>query len=50
MGDQRSLAMVLNSLGGVLQRLGRFEEAADALQRSKSISEEMGTNVALPWC
>jgi tetratricopeptide (TPR) repeat protein len=33
--------MVLNSLGGVLQRLGRFEDAAAALQRSMAISEEL---------
>jgi tetratricopeptide (TPR) repeat protein len=34
--------MVLNSLGGMLQRLGKFQEAADALQRSLEISEQMG--------
>jgi tetratricopeptide (TPR) repeat protein len=39
--------MVLNSLGGVLQRLGKFEEAADALQRSKVISEQMGDDRSL---
>jgi tetratricopeptide (TPR) repeat protein len=37
MGDERSLAMVLNSLGGVLQRLGKFQEAADALERSHDL-------------
>ncbi|MHB9108461.1 MAG: tetratricopeptide repeat protein [Armatimonadota bacterium] len=40
-GD-RCRAMALNSLGGVLQRLGRFEEAVDAFQRSRAIAEELG--------
>ena len=34
LGNDRGQAMVLNSLGGVLQRLGKFPEAADALERS----------------
>ncbi|HEY2295109.1 MAG TPA: tetratricopeptide repeat protein, partial [Thermoanaerobaculia bacterium] len=38
----RVQAMFLNTYGGALQRLGRFEEAADALQRSRTIWEEIG--------
>ena len=34
LGNDRGQAMVLNSLDGVLQRLGKFPEAADALERS----------------
>jgi tetratricopeptide (TPR) repeat protein len=34
--------MILNSVGGVLQRLGKFQEAADALERSQAISEQLG--------
>jgi tetratricopeptide (TPR) repeat protein len=34
-------------LGGVLQRLGKFPEAADALERSKTISEQMGDERSL---
>jgi tetratricopeptide (TPR) repeat protein len=33
---------VLNSLGGVLQRLGRFDEAVDAFQRSYALLVEQG--------
>jgi tetratricopeptide (TPR) repeat protein/nucleoside phosphorylase len=40
--NRRTEAMVLNSLGGVLQRLGRFEEAADALQRSHELVVAQG--------
>jgi hypothetical protein len=39
--DERGQAMVLNSLGGVLQRLGRFEEAAEALQRSHELLAQL---------
>jgi len=38
----RCEAMWLNTLGGVFQRQGRFEEAVDAFQRSYAISEELG--------
>jgi len=34
--------MVLNSLGGVLQRQGRFPEAVDAFQRSYELEVELG--------
>ena len=37
-----SEAMWLNTLGGVLQRQGKFDEAVDAFQRSASIEEELG--------
>ena len=40
--QQRCKAMWLNTLGGVLQRQGRFDEAADAFQRSLAIFEELG--------
>ncbi len=40
--DQRSLAMVLNSLGGVLQRQGKFDEAVDAFERSHMLLVEQG--------
>ena len=33
--------MVLNSLGGVLQRMGRFDEAEVAFKRSLAISEQL---------
>jgi tetratricopeptide (TPR) repeat protein len=39
--DDRSLAMVLNSLGGAFQRQGKFNEAVDAFQRSYEISERL---------
>jgi len=42
LGDDRGQAMVLNSLGGVLQRQGRFDEAVDAFQRSSAIEEQLG--------
>ena len=34
--------MVLNSLGGVLQRLGKFSEAADVLQQSAELEDRIG--------
>ncbi|HEY0074209.1 MAG TPA: tetratricopeptide repeat protein, partial [Abditibacteriaceae bacterium] len=34
--------MVLNSLGGVLQRLGRLNEAANTLQRGRDLSVALG--------
>jgi hypothetical protein len=34
--------MALNSLGGVLQRLGKFQEAADALTKAGEIEERLG--------
>ena len=37
--------MVLNSLGGVLQRQGRFDEAVDAFQRSYVILVEQGDEI-----
>ena len=40
--DDRSLAMVLNSLGGVLQRQGKFDEAVDAFRRSYELLLELG--------
>src|SRR5260370_772316 len=36
--------MVLSSLGGVYQRQGKFEEAAQALHQSAVIEEELGDN------
>ncbi len=36
--DTRIGAMLFNTYGGVLQRLGRFEEAAEALKRSYELS------------
>ena len=42
LNDERSLAMVLNSLGGVLQRLGQFQEAADALRKSHQLLVKQG--------
>ena len=33
--------MVLNSLGGVLQRLGKFQDAADALERSHDLLTQL---------
>jgi tetratricopeptide (TPR) repeat protein len=47
LGDERSSALVLNSLGGVLQRLGKFEEAADALRQSAAIEERFGNQRGL---
>jgi tetratricopeptide (TPR) repeat protein len=44
---QRCEAMVLNSLGGVYQRQGRFEEAVAAFERSYTISEELGDQRSL---
>ena len=35
-------SMVLNSLGGVLQRQGKFEEAAETLEKSADIEERLG--------
>jgi tetratricopeptide (TPR) repeat protein len=43
----RVQGMFLNTYGGALQRLGRFQEAADALERSKAISEQMGDERSL---
>ena len=37
--------MVLNSLGGVLQRQGKFDEAVEAFQRSYEISERLAIRV-----
>lgn len=34
--------MVLNSLGGVLQRQGKFDEAVDAFQRSYDLLTKLG--------
>jgi tetratricopeptide (TPR) repeat protein len=41
MGDERSLAMVLTSLGGVLQHLGRIEEADRAFVSSLNLGEKL---------
>lgn len=41
-GDQRGVAMVLNSLGGILQRKGSFDKAIDVFQKSYAILEELG--------
>ena len=38
----RTRAMFLNTYGGVLQRLGKFQEAADALERSHDLLEQQG--------
>nr|QNO43895.1 hypothetical protein HNHCPBFK_00025 [Methanosarcinales archaeon ANME-2c ERB4] len=40
-GNERGLAMTLNSLGGVLQRQGHFDEAEKELRRSIGISEKL---------
>lgn len=37
----RATAMYLNSLGGVLQRLGRFDEAIDVFRKSAALEEDM---------
>jgi len=42
LGNERGLGMVLNSLGGVLQRQGRLEEAEKAFTRSLEIGEKLG--------
>ena len=47
--SDRTQAMVLNSLGGVLQRLGRFQEAADALERSYTLLAEQETSADRRW-
>ncbi len=39
---QHSLAMVLNSLGGVYQRQGKIDQAIEALQYSATIEQESG--------
>jgi tetratricopeptide (TPR) repeat protein len=39
--------MVLNSLGGVLQRLGKFDEAVTTFQKSYEISEKLGDERSL---
>jgi tetratricopeptide (TPR) repeat protein len=44
LGNDRGQAMVLNSLGGVLQRLGKFPEAADALTKAGEIEERLGND------
>ena len=41
LGDKRGQAMVLNSLGGALQRQGKPEEAYDAFRESIRIGEEL---------
>jgi len=41
LGNLQGQAMVLNSLGGVFQRQGKFDEAVDAFQRSYAISEKL---------
>ncbi|HSK77561.1 MAG TPA: tetratricopeptide repeat protein, partial [Thermoanaerobaculia bacterium] len=41
LNDQRSLSMVLNSIGSVLHRLGRFDDALGAFQKGRAISEEL---------
>jgi tetratricopeptide (TPR) repeat protein len=46
-GNDRADAMLLNTYGGALQRLGKFQEAADALERSKAISEQLGDERSL---
>jgi tetratricopeptide (TPR) repeat protein len=33
---------VLNSLGGVLQRLGKFQEAAEALTKARDLEDRLG--------
>jgi len=38
---------VLNSLGGVQQRMGKFDEAAAAFQKSLNISEKLGDERSL---
>src|SRR3712207_6881853 len=42
LNDEQSLAMVLNSVGGVLQRQGKFDEAAVALRRSYGLLVKLG--------
>ncbi len=44
--DARPRAMALHSLGGVLQRQGKFEEAVDAYQLSHELSRELGDHRA----
>jgi tetratricopeptide (TPR) repeat protein len=44
---RRATAMLLNSLGGVFQRLGRFDDAVSALQRSAAIEEQLGNSRGL---
>ncbi len=39
---QRSEAMWLNTLGGVLQRMGKFDDAADVFRRSAGLEEKLG--------
>ncbi|HEU0076782.1 MAG TPA: tetratricopeptide repeat protein, partial [Longimicrobiaceae bacterium] len=41
-GDERSIAMVLNSLGGALQAKGRFDDAVQHFERSLAIREQLG--------
>ena len=42
LGNERGVAMALNSMGGVLQRQGRFDEAEKAFRDSIEIVEELG--------
>ena len=42
LGDERGVAMALNSLGGVLQRQGRFDEAEKEFRDSIEIDEKLG--------
>src|SRR5262249_40311339 len=46
-GDERGQAMVLNALGGVYQRQGRFDDATDAFQKSLELGKEMATHRAM---
>lgn len=44
---QHVLSMMLNSLGGVYQRQGKFEEAVAAFQQSYAISEKLNYRLSL---
>jgi tetratricopeptide (TPR) repeat protein len=46
-GDERGEAMVLNSLGGVLQRLGKAKESDNAFVSSIALGEKLGDRIHL---
>ncbi len=46
----RVQAMLLNTYGGVLQRLGKFQEAADALSNAATSRSVLAMSAARRWC